>query len=229
MPSVDAADSSYVATCLLKNKANVGFAIDSLLGPAGDALNDHVESFLLGHYVIAVVVSGKSPTRSVRTDELSGIFRGTVTSWADNEASGNVRRIELFSPLLCTTQSYIFQRCVMHGNTFAKTLMDQSTKSCCQKHSTSEIVKAVMDDRGAVGFLQLGPSTVLDKRIRLLRVVQNRREAPVPPSLETIADGSYPITDQLILYLHPDAPVEAKEFCKFACGKEDEHVETPPK
>ena len=38
------------------------------------------------------------------------------------------------------------------------------------------------------------------------------------PSAATIADGSYPLVDSITLYLHPAAPAEAENFCKFAAG-----------
>ena len=40
------------------------------------------------------------------------------------------------------------------------------------------------------------------------------------PTAATVADGSYPLTDSLTLYLRSGAPQSAREFCKFAAGPE---------
>ena len=78
----------------------------------------------------------------------------------------------------------------------------------------------IIKKAGGIAFFQLGPDMPLDKRVRVLEITQDKRDRAVAPSRETIAEGTYPITDRLTLYLHPDAPPEAREFCKFATGPE---------
>ena len=58
----------------------------------------------------------------------------------------------------------------------------------------------------------------MDKRVRILGIVATKGGKSVFPTAATIADGSYPLTDSLTLYLQPAAPQSAREFCKFAAG-----------
>ncbi len=212
-------DSIYVMKCLQEHKCNVGLVIESLAA-LNEKMDTRLGAFPLARYAIGVIVNRNGPVRTLEIGELGKMFQGEIVSWSNVDDSGSARKIEVFSPPLSTTQCFIFQRCVMHGRGFAKELTNPSTDSGCQKKCSDEVMGEVINKRGAIGFFQLSPDAIVDKRVHLLGIVQDSHSKPVIPTPETIAKGSYPITDRLTLYLHPDAPPTAHEFCKFATGPE---------
>ena len=218
LPDYRPSDSDFAVACLKKHECDVALAIQSLA--VADRLDNRFEVFPLGRYAIGVVVNSKGPIRQIRTDELSSVFQGKITSWSGVGNLTSTQRIELFSPSLGMTRSYIFKHCIMGNGGFAKELWERSAKPQRQNQSSDEVMGEVIKNRGGIGFFQLGPDMILDKRVRVLGIVQDKHDKSVTPTLESIADGSYPITDRLTLYLHPDAPLEASEFCKFATGPE---------
>ena len=209
-------DSRYAMTCLANRECDVVLVVRSLAG--GASVRKHFEEVALARYAIAVVVNAKGPVRSMTRSELAGVFEGKITSWSGVEQSRAGQRIELFSPLVLKTESYVFRRRVMLDAPFAQELRDSTAEPARQKRFPDEVVGAVIANAGGIGFFQLAPDATLDKRVRLLGISPRKGDKAVTPTAETVADGSYPLTDALTLYVRPDAPAEAREFCEFATG-----------
>ena len=68
---------------------------------------------------------------------------------------------------------------------------------------------------GSSGTSRTGPPI---SACRVLGIAKDKKSPPVPPTVATIADGSYPLADTITLHLHPEAPQSAQDFCKFASG-----------
>ena len=97
----------------------------------------------------------------------------------------------------------------------------QSTgKPCAERRPDPMVVAEVAKKQNAVGFVELRCGEQLDKRVRLLKVADGEGQRPAAPSAAAVADGSYPIVDTATLYVRPDAPRLAMEFCRFAAGPE---------
>lgn len=217
-------DSDFVAVSLRQGKCHVGLVVESLAASTTKKLDDHVTVFPMAHQVIGVVVNQQASTQSVAAEDLQRIFSGEITSWSKVPRSTGSLRIELFSPLLTSTESYIFQHRCMASREFSLELRDSSSEPPRQKHFAEGVLGAVAKQVGAIGFVQYGAGTILDKRVRLLKIGWSKQENPVSPTPIAIADGRYPITDRLVLYLHPDAPPAARKFCEFAVGGEGAKV-----
>ena len=103
---------------------------------------------------------------------------------------------------------------------FAMAFYDPSARPPAQKETDEQVVAALIERPSAIGFLRYPPGGQLDKRVRVLGIVTSKGAKPVFPTAATVADGSYPLTDSLTLYLQPAAPQSARDFCKFAAGPE---------
>lgn len=217
---VHSGDSSYVVSSLRNAKCDAGLIVNSLA--SGDMLGPSFARFPFARFSIAVVVNSKAPVKSLTTEQLAEIFSGKTTSWSKMLSSNQNQPIELYSPLLGLTSSYVFRRTAATSG-FALALHDRSKKPWRQKHHIDGIIGAVIKHSGGIGFFQLGPEMIVDKRVRLVAVGDTTRQ-PVTPTAETIAAGSYFLTDQLSLYLHPDAPQSAREFCEFATGPDGARI-----
>ena len=213
-------ESSDVAHALLAGERSVGLVQDSLAPAAAETLGHEFEALPLGRFVVQAIVNANSPVRKVTADELEKIFQGRITSWREVGNSQSAHRIELYSPLPALPETYIFRKTAMSGRPLADVLYDRSAELPRSKRTAEEVVGAVIQQRNSIGFLLCGYESKLDSRVRLLGIAKDERSAPVYPSVAAIADGSYPITDALTFYLHPDAPPIAREFCEFATGPE---------
>jgi len=211
-------DSRQVPGALTKHECDMGMILDSLAPNSGKDFHTQFEAFPLGRFVVHVAVNAKTPVHTITLEELRSVFRGQITSWKNVGNAGSIGRIELYAPLGTAAESSIFQKKVMHGTPFAKALFDRSATPRRQKLSAAEIVGAIAKQANAIGFFLHDPGEQLDKRVRILRIAKDKDSQAVSPSASTIADGSYPLVDTLTLYLHPDAPPEAREFCEFATG-----------
>ena len=86
-----------------------------------------------------------------------------------------------------------------------------------EKKTDRGVIRAVVKDPNAIGFVLLRCDQPLDKRVRILGIAKDKKSPPVLPTVATVADGMYPLADTITLYLHPNAPQSARDFVKFAC------------
>ncbi len=213
-------DSFQVVSELTHRELGLGLVLDSQVPSVGEKLGFKFEKYVLGRFVVVVVVNAKNPTQHITTDELAKIYQGKIGLWQKIEKSEHAGNIELYAPLLAKTEGCVFQARVLKGDSYAEKLRGVSGESDRQKITSDEVVAAVAKDRNAIGFLLYGYGGKLDKRVRILAIAKDTDAKPVPPSVQSIRDGSYPLWDTLSLYLHPDAPPLAQEFCQFATSAE---------
>ena len=216
--SFDPSDGDQVLKRVGTGGLDVGMVLESQI-PAG-AKKPGIDSFPVGRYVVCVVTNSENPVRKVTVDELRKIFRGEMTSWREVPNGWVAEGIELYSPLLVSLEGQVFQRNVMRNTAFARSLQDLSIQPLRQKRSASAVMGAVAKKRGAIGFILFSFENRLDRRVRILGIAKDEKSPPVLPSLASIKDHSYPLTDALVLCRRVDTPA-ATEFCKFATGPEE--------
>jgi ABC-type phosphate transport system substrate-binding protein len=170
--------------------------------------------------VIHVAVNVNSPVHVLTIDELRSVFCGKITSLTGLNNAETTGRIELYGPLIASTESSIFQKKVMRGIFFASEFIDRSATPRRQKLTAAEVVGAIAKQANAIGFFLHDPGEKLDKRVRILRIAKDKNSPAELPTVSSVADGSYILTDTITFYLPPDAPPQAREFCKFATGPE---------
>lgn len=212
-------DSSQVPEALARHECDVGMMLDSLATDVDKDFEARFEAYPIGRLVVHVAVNARSSMHTITLKELRDVFSGKATSWNQIPASGSLGRIELFAPTLASTESSIFRKKAMQGAGFAQALGDRSGDPSRQKLSTAEVIGAVGKQPRSIGFFLQADEQELDRRVRLLRVAKEDRAQAVTPSVAAVSDGSYPLWDTLTLYLHPDAPPAAREFCRFASGE----------
>jgi ABC-type phosphate transport system substrate-binding protein len=85
-----------------------------------------------------------------------------------------------------------------------------------------EVIANVRKDRNGLGFFVVGEvlTEQMLRGVKVLPVAAMEGGQPIAPTLETVVDGTYPLSEPVTLYVHPNAPKEAWDFCKFATGPE---------
>jgi phosphate transport system substrate-binding protein len=78
--------------------------------------------------------------------------------------------------------------------------------------STEEVIAKVKGDPSAIGFIQYK-----GKAVEGVKVLAVRGEIGMAlPRLEPVRQDEYPLSEPLVVYLHPKSPAVGKVFCEFA-------------
>ena len=213
-------DSDQIVGFLSRGHCDVGMTLDSRLTDADKKRAASLQNAVLGRFVVGIAANATTPLRTIAVDDLGKIFAGEATFWKDVPGSGLSTPIEILGRTAISTEGMILDDTVLRGRQFASAFYDQPASEPAQKARDEQVVTALIKRPSAIGFLRYPPGGKLDKRVRVLGIVTTKRGKAVFPTTATVADGSYPLTDSLTLYLQPAAPQSAREFCKFAAGPE---------
>jgi len=85
-------------------------------------------------------------------------------------------------------------------------------------HDATEVIEKVRKDRGGIGFILYRGGPI--DRVKILAIGKDAKGPFVTPKLGPWIQEDYPLSEPLILYLHPKASPLAKKFCEFAVSEE---------
>lgn len=131
---------------------------------------------------IAVVVNPANPVSDLTIDQLGGIYRGEIVNWKD--VGGPDKAIVLLSRDSSSgTYEYFKEEVVGKDKNFAR-----AAKLLA---STQAIVEETTGNDAAIGYIGVGYAT---PDLKVIAV------EGVPASVETVLDGTYPISRELYMY-----------------------------
>ena len=149
--------------------------------------------FVVARDAIAVVVHPLNPVDRLTLQQISDIYTGKIANW--REVGGEDRPIVLLSRESNSgTYVYFLENVVRMGDKDSDLLFSPDT---LLMPSSEGISAEVRQNRNAIGYDGLGYVTPDQK------VVAVARDAAGPyvlPSVETVNDGSYPISRPLFMY-----------------------------
>ena len=142
---------------------------------------------------IAVVVHPSNPVDNLTLEQISRIYIGEITNW--REVGGEDRPIVLLSRESNSgTHVYFLENVVRQGDKESDLLFSPDT---LLMPSSEGISVEVRQNPNAIGYDGLGYVTPDQK---VLAVAQDSEGAYVLPSVETVNDGSYPVSRPLYMY-----------------------------
>ncbi len=142
---------------------------------------------------IAIVVHPSNPVDNLTLQQLSDIFSGHITNWAD--VGGESRPIVLLSRESNSgTHVYFLEQVVRLGDKHASTLFSPDT---LLMPSSEGISAEVRQNPNSIGYDGLGYVTPDQKTIA---VAVDAGGPFVQPSIETVNQGEYPISRDLYMY-----------------------------
>ncbi len=151
-----------------------------------------VEHIVAGD-AIAVVVNPTNPVSALTIDQLSDIFTGKTTRWS--ELGGEDRPIVLLSRESNSgTHIYFLEHVIRKGEKDNQSLFSPDT---LLMPSSEGISVEIRQNPNAIGYDGLGYVTPDQKPIKVAR---RAGEPYIPPSIETVKNGSYPIARVLFMY-----------------------------
>jgi len=149
--------------------------------------------FVVAVDALAVIVHPDNPVSDLTIDQLSGIFTGRITNW--QEVGGHNAAIILLSRETNSgTHVYFLEQVIRKGEKDNKEIFAPQT---LLMPSSVGITSELRRNPNAIGYDGLGYVTEHEKMIK----VASHSGAPyILPSVESGADGSYPIARNLYMY-----------------------------
>ncbi|HEY0371600.1 MAG TPA: phosphate ABC transporter substrate-binding protein [Thermoanaerobaculia bacterium] len=161
---------------------------------------------------LSVYLNEKNPVKELTLAQLRDIYTGAFTNW--KEVGGNDAQIILYSRENSSGTYTYFKDNVLMGKDFsprAQTLQ-----------GTAAVVSAVANDANGIGY----GGAAYAKGIRFAAVKKDAKSPGVLPSLETVRNGTYPITRFLYLYTRAKPAKEIKQFIDWALGPQGQEIVT---
>ena len=161
--------------------------------------------FTVARDAIAVVVHPSNPVERLTLQQVSDIYTGKITNW--HHVGGEDRPIVLLSRESNSgTYVYFLENVVRLGDKESDLLFSPDT---LLMPSSEGISAEVRHNPNSVGYDGLGYVTPDQK---VVAVACGSSDAYVLPSVETVNDGSYPVSRPLYVYTAGKPSGEVKDY-----------------
>lgn len=170
---------------------------------------------IIGYDGIAVIVNKANPIEKLTIDQLSDIYVGTIKDW---KAVGGKGEIVLLSRESTSgTYEYFKEHVVQKGE---KDSTREYAAEAMLLPSTDQVRGQVASTENAIGYIGLG---YLDDSVKAVPIV-DKSGKPISPTVETVKNGSYPISRPLFMYTKSDAAAAVTSFIDWVLGAEGQKV-----
>lgn len=142
---------------------------------------------------IAVIVNPHNPVNQLTLQQISDIYSGKTTNWAE-VGGNNLVIVRLSRETNSGTHVYFLEQVLRLGQKDNKTLFAQDTLLL---PSSEGITAEVSDNPHAIGYDGLGYIT---PDVKVVAVARDQASQYVLPSVESVNKFSYPIARDLYMY-----------------------------
>jgi len=168
--------------------------------------------FVVAGDAIAVVVHPSNPVDRLTLQQISDIYTGRIVNWS--QIGGEDRPIVLLSRESNSgTYVYFLENVIRLGDNESELLFSPDT---LLMPSSEGISSEVRHNPNAIGYDGLGYVTPDQK---MLAVAQAEDSPYVLPSVETVNDGSYPISRPLYMYTAGELTGNGKDYLDWILGE----------
>lgn len=170
------------------------------------------KEFPVARDAIAVVVNLANPVSALTLRQISDIYTGKVTNW--RQIGGEDRPIVLLSRESNSgTYVYFLENVIRLGRKESTLLFSPET---LLMPSSEGISAEVRQNPNAIGYDGLGYVTADQKTIAVAR---DADASYVLPSVDSVNDGSYPISRPLYMYTAGEPKGQVKAYLSWVLGE----------
>lgn len=169
------------------------------------------QEFVVALDGLAVVVNPKNPINKLTMKQLSLIFTGEIKNW--KELGGNDAQIVVLSREVNSGTYVYFKEHVLGGKEF--------TPNALLMPSSQSIADEIVSNPNAIGYYGLG---YLSPHQKVIAVAKDENSAYIEPSIETVINGTYPISRPLFLYTNGQPKGVVKSFIDFILSPEGQKI-----
>jgi len=172
----------------------------------GKASGRNIKEIAVGIDMIIPIVHPSNKVKNLSTDQLKGIYDGTITNW--NQVGGDDMNIVVVSR---DSSSGTYE--YWHESVMKKT--DTTNKSLMQA-SNGAVVNTVANNKKAIGYIGFG---YLDNSVKVTDVNS------VKATLKNGKTGKYPVSRKLYMYVNQNNySADAKSFVDFLLSKNGQKI-----
>jgi phosphate transport system substrate-binding protein len=158
-----------------------------------EAAGFHPEEFIIARDAIAVIIHPDNPVSELTLEQVAGIFKGDINNWS--EVGGEDRIIVRVSRETNSgTHVYFLEEVIRLGKSDDRNIFSPTTLLL---PSSEGIIAEVSDNPNAIGYDGLGYIT---PHVKVVAISPLGTDDFILPALETVNDGSYPISRDLYMY-----------------------------
>lgn len=161
---------------------------------------------------LAVYIHNDNPVRALTIDEISAVFRGEVTNWA--EVGGADQKIVLYGRENSSGTYAFFREHVMDEADFAPAYQALP--------GTAAVINAVAQDPGGVGYGGIGYA----EGVSTLSIRPGAGDEPIEPTMDNVLTNTYPLSRNLYFYTVGEPEGLMAEFIAWVLSPEGQDIVT---
>jgi len=166
---------------------------------------------------LAVVVNPSNPIGQLTLDQLAAIFTGKIVNW--KELGGKDERIVVLSREVNSGTHVYFKEHVLRKND--PNSQEEFVPSALMLSSSQAIADEVAGNSAAIGYYGMGYISPSQKPIA---VAKTDKDDYIPPTIENVLDGKYPISRPLFVYTNGAPSGLVGEFIDFDLSFEGQEI-----
>jgi phosphate transport system substrate-binding protein len=159
---------------------------------------------------IAVFLNKENPIQQLTLAQLKGIYTGAIVNW--KEIGGPDKQIILYGRENNSGTYAFFKEHVLNEEDYA-----EQTQTL---PGTAAVVNAVSKDKYGIGY----GGVAWAKDVKFAAIKKDDSSVAVLPSLETVSDGTYPISRELYWFFNGKPTGELKDLVNWALSDEGKKI-----
>ncbi len=159
---------------------------------------------------IAVYLNQASPVKAFTLAQLKGIYTGAITNW--KEVGGPDAHIILYGRENNSGTYAFFKEHVLDKEDYAAETQTLP--------GTAAVVNAISKDPNGIGYGGIAWA----RGVRFADVSKDDKTPAVTPSVETVSNGSYPISRELYWFFNGKPEGELKKLVNWALGPDGQKL-----
>jgi phosphate transport system substrate-binding protein len=166
---------------------------------------------------LAVVVSPINNISELTIDQLADIFTGKIKNW--KELGGRDAKIVLLSREVNSgTHVYFKEHVLRHGKTDGR---EEFAAEALLLSSSQAIADEISQNQDAIGYYGMGYITAKEKA---LKVAKEKNSPAIPPTMENVISGAYPISRPLLMYTKGEPTGLSKTFIEYVLSPAGQQI-----
>lgn len=166
---------------------------------------------------LAVIVNPANKISELTIDQLADVFTGKIKNW--KELGGRDAKIVLLSREVNSgTHVYFKEHVLRKGKAVGK---EEFAAEALLLPSSQAIADEVSQNQDAIGYYGMGYITAKEKA---LKVKKDKDSPAVPPTMENVVDGAYPISRPLLMYTKGEPKGLVKAFIDYVLSPAGQEI-----
>lgn len=166
---------------------------------------------------LAVVVNPANPVSKLTLGQLAGIFTGKITNW--KEIGWVDSKIVILSREVNSGTHVYFKEHVLRKND--PNSQEEFAAGALLLSSSQAIADEVAGNSSAIGYYGMG---YISPKQKPILVAKDEKSEYIPPAIENVISGKYPISRPLFIYTNGSPEGRVKKFIDFTLSIEGQEI-----